>query len=158
MQNKRFSTLSNESDQLARTLLQSEADSDIHRLFVDIFGTQEVQKSDGNVACFTADPASFGLLIWVSAPILYRWAMDTLNSRRAKLELDATRQRIELILFIKDKGFPPDVAEQMVTKCLDVLTKRNQDDPSIEKLLSMASKINNPASLLSAPDRLDGSV
>lgn len=138
--------MTNPNNPFADVLLQAETDPDIYALIEDIFGKRP--QPPKNVAWFSAEATSFSLLVSLAAPVLYRWAIDTMNSRRARLELDAAKQRLEMILSLKEWGLPPEVAEGLVTRCLEAVAKRDKDDPATEKLLSLAGKVGNPALLL----------
>lgn len=80
------------------------------------------------------------MLLSFTAYFLFRYAKDWFDHRRALLETSVVEQRVALIDAMIQSGWPRDVAEQVVTRCLAVVANRTKDDPVLTRVLQHATK------------------
>lgn len=87
-----------------------------------------------------------GMLLSFTAYFLFRLAKDWLDHGRALLETSIVERRVALIDDMVRNGWPRDVAEGVVTRCLGVVANRTKDDPILTKVLQHATKYLRPQS------------
>ncbi|HLK59260.1 MAG TPA: hypothetical protein VKU00_22060 [Chthonomonadaceae bacterium] len=78
--------------------------------------------------------------IGVAVYVLYRWAKDYFDKRRALNEVEIAQQQLELTGKLVAEGWPKEKAHAAVASTLKAIAKRTEDDSVLKRAQTLIGK------------------